>query len=540
MVERRRATAILALVLALPRAAAAAPDDDPYEADTPPPVAASRPEPPPAPPEPAKPSEPPRPAEPARPSEPAPRARPIDTPDKARVRYTLEGIELRGNQRTASRVVLRYVRFRAGDVLDVDDPELELTRYRLLGTGFFASVELSLRKGTRRGAALLVIEVVERNTFVVENLSLGLAADQDTAGNSKPLSAFVGVEAAETNLVGTGITLGAGVAVAADQLALRARFADPALAGTGWSASATILYNDALDFFGNRAVAFESPSLVQREVTDYAVVSYRRFGGTLGTGHDLTLTTQLHLDYHLEQIDATVPTVASHMRGETREPIRFDILGGKSVLSTVRAGVLHDTRDAPFLTTRGTLASATVTLGLPPLGSSYGFQKVELGVRRWFRLPWSHVLRLGAYGGGIAGDAPFFEKFYVGDFTDLLPDRVLDLAPDRRQPPNLLGTDIAEVRYGDFAAKLDVEYRVPVYAGRGAVYGVDVFATAGLYGVATRRELTDPPTGYAGARRIPVDLTYNLGVRVDTKIGGITLAFSNLLGLLPARHGAPP
>jgi hypothetical protein len=117
---------------------------------------------------------------------------------------------------------------------------------------------------------------------------------------------------------------------------------------------------------------------------------------------------------------------------------------------------------------------------------------------------------------------------------------VLDLAPDRRQPPNLLGTDIAEVRYGDFAAKLDVEYRVPVYAGRGAVYGVDVFATAGIYGVATRRELTDPPSGYAGARRIPVDLTYNLGVRVDTKVGGITLAFSNLLGLLPARHGAPP
>ena len=534
MGDRRRGTAILglALALALPTRAAAAEPDDPYDDGTPSPAPPSSPAAPILP--------PPKAVDPAPPRDPEPPARPVDPPGKTRIRYTLEGIELRGNQRTSGRVVLRYVRFRAGDVLDVDDPELELTRYRLLGTGFFASVELSLRKGGRRGAAVLVIEVVERNTFVLQNLSLGLAADEDTAGNSKPLSAFVGVEAAETNLAGTGITLGAGIGLAADQLALRARFADPALAGTGWSASATLLYNDALDFFGNRAVAFEAPSLVQREVTDYAVVSYRRFGGTLGTGHDLTLSTQFQLDYHLEQIDATVPTVASHIRGETREPIAFDILGGKSVLSTLHAGLLHDTRDAPFLTTRGTLASASVTLGLPPLGSSYGFQKVELALRHWFRLPWGHVARIGAFGGGIAGDAPFFEKFYVGDFTDLLPDRVLDLAPDRRQPPNLLGTDIGEVRYGDFAAKIDAEYRVPVYTGRGAVYGVDVFATAGVYGVATRRELTDPPTGYAGARRIPVDLTFNLGVRVDTKVGGITLAFSNLLGLLPARHGERP
>src|SRR5262249_42833185 len=74
-----------------------------------------------------------------------------------RIRYALEGIEIRGNTRTAPRVVLRYVKFRAGDVLDVEDPEIELTRYRLLGTGFFKSVQLSLRKGSRRGSAVLVI-----------------------------------------------------------------------------------------------------------------------------------------------------------------------------------------------------------------------------------------------------------------------------------------------------------------------------------------------------------------------------------------------
>ena len=457
---------------------------------------------------------------------------------KARLRYTLEGVEIRGNARTAARVILRYVKLRKGDVLDVDNPEIELTRYRLLGTGFFAKVSLSLRKGSTRGAATLVIEVEERNTFVVQNLWLAIAADEDTAGNARPLSAFTGIQAAETNLAGTGITLGAGVGLAADQLALRTRFVDPALAGTGWSAAATLLYNDARDFFGNRDVSFESPLLEQREVTRYAVVAYKRFGGTLGTGHDLGVSSWFSFDYHLEQIDAIVPTVASHVRGQTREPIDFDILPGKTVLSTLRAGLTYDTRDAQFLATRGTHASATLTAGAPPLGSDYSFARVELAAQRWLKLPWArHVLRLEAFAGGIAGDAPFFEKFYVGDFTDLLPDRLLDLAPDRRQPPNLLGTDIVEVRYGDFAAKLEAEYRIPIYTGRGSIYGIDLFGAAGLYGVATTRDLRTPPSGYEGFARAPVDLTYNLGLRIDTSVGGATFAFSNLLGFLPARSG---
>ena len=41
-----------------------------------------------------------------------------------------------------------------------------------------------------------------------------------------------------------------------------------------------------------------------------------------------------------------------------------------------------------------------------------------------------------------------------------------------------------------------------------------------------------------GFERAPLDITYNLGLRVDTSVGGLTLAFSNLFGLIPARRGA--
>jgi len=454
-----------------------------------------------------------------------------------KLRYTLEGIETRGNFRTADRVILRYLPFGVGDVLEVGDPELELLRFRLLGTGFFSAVSLSLRKGRRRGTAVLVITVVERNTIIVEQVWMGMAADEDTDGNAEPLSPYLGLQVAETNLAGTGITLGAGVGVAADQLALKVRFADPAFASSTWSVHAELRYSSARDFFGNSQVSFESPLLEQREVTDYAVVSYHRFGGVLGAGHDLTLSTRLIFDYQLERLEAVVPTVASHVRGNTREPIDFDVQPGDSVLSALRAALIYDTRDTPFLTTRGTLAAIHGSLALPPLGSSYSFQKLELRFKHWWRLPWKHVVSFEAQAGVIAGDPPFYEKLYVGDYSDLLPDRILGLNPDRRQPPNYLGTDIVEVRYGDYAAKLEGEYRVPLYSGGDSIYGIDLFGGLGLYGVATKRELTDPPSGYEGAEQIPVDLTYNLGLRLETYIGGFTLAFSNLLGLLPGRGG---
>ena len=125
-------------------------------------------------------------------------------------------------------------------------------------------MQLSLRRGTRRGTAVLVIEVAERNTLIVQNLWIGIAADEDTAGNSKPLSAFAGIRAAETNLLGTGIALGAGIGFAADQLALRAHVEDPAFAGTSWSGLLSVLYANTVrpfDAVGLRSV-LQRPDVV--------------------------------------------------------------------------------------------------------------------------------------------------------------------------------------------------------------------------------------------------------------------------------------
>ncbi|HQK20369.1 MAG TPA: hypothetical protein PLJ27_23120, partial [Polyangiaceae bacterium] len=84
------------------------------------------------------------------------------------------------------------------------------------------------------------------------------------------------------------------------------------------------------------------------------------------------------------------------------------------------------------------------------------------------------------------------------------------------------------------------EYRIPLYRGSSAVYGIDFFGAGGVYAVASERDLRDPPRGYSGLARIPVDLTFNLGLQIDTNAGGFTFAFSNILGFIPVRSEATP
>jgi outer membrane protein insertion porin family len=455
-------------------------------------------------------------------------------------KYTLEGIEVRGNTTTLARVVLRYVPFHSGDVLDVDSRELELTRFRLLSTGFFRDVQLSLRRGTRRGNVILVVAVAERNTIIVDGLWLGASRDVGPDGSARPLTAYGGARVTETNLAGTGIALGGAFAVADDQLALRARLADPQFLKTNWVAEAEVLYNAARDFFGNHDVLVDQSDPTETS-RDFAIAAYKRFGGRIAAGHDLGISSQIVFGYRIEKIDAPLlPLAASQNVGLDVAPIDFMLIRGSSVLSTLGATFTSDTRDEPFLPTRGYQLVASVEASLTPIGSDYPYAKLVLQGSEWFPLPWGHVVHVEAFAGGVFGNAPLFERFYVGDLSDLLPDRALDLKFDVGLAPNLLGTDIVETSYGNYAAKIDAEYRIPLYRGVRSIYGVDFFASLGVYGLANESDFLDHPRGYSGFSTIPIDLTFNAGLRVDTQAGGFVFGVSNLvgLGIVPVRGQA--
>jgi hypothetical protein len=102
-----------------------------------------------------------------------------------------------------------------------------------------------------------------------------------------------------------------------------------------------------------------------------------------------------------------------------------------------------------------------------------------------------------------------------------------------------LGTQVVEVRYGQYAAKLGAEYRVPLYRGHRSILGIDLFGSTGIYSVFSDREIQRHAPDYSGAALIPVDLTANLGFRMDTSAGGFVFAFSNVLYFLAVSTEGP-
>jgi len=116
----------------------------------------------------------------------------------------------------------------------------------------------------------------------------------------------------------------------------------------------------------------------------------------------------------------------------------------------------------------------------------------------------------------------------------------LDLNLDFRRTHNLLGTSIREFDKEDLAARVDFEYELPIHRGGGDIRGIDAYAGAGVFLLADRTALRTSLPGYEGLSRIPVDLTFDLGVQADTVIGLFKVGFSTLIGFLPDFGQANP
>ena len=472
-------------------------------------------------------------------------------PAMAKLIYVLERVEISGNGMDAD-VIKRFVPFKPGDPLDVEDPEIERTRYRLLGTGWFNDVRLRLRRGSARGRVVLVIDVQERNTLTVSRVFGGLARVVGQHGTGPDsLRPYAGLGLYESNMLGEGFGIGATAVFSEAQLGLDLRYHDPLRLGSGFDLNGRLFYNDAREFFGRHPVdvSIECPEpdpdekkppeeLCDPDVrAQRAVVIYDRFGIGFGTSHELTSNLRYELDWlgELVRVNAK-PRSAITARGkhdEVSEPIDFHIDDGVSRVSSLRLGLILDRRDDPALPSKGQLIRFDARIGTGLLGSSYDFARVEADARQFFRLPWHHVLSLGGFVGTVFGPAPFFYRFYAADLSDLLPSRALELNLDHRRTHNLLDTSIKEFDKEDLAARLDFEYQLPLHRGGGDVRGIDAYAGAGVFLLAEREALRTGLPGYHGFERLPIDLTFDLGVQADTVIGVFRIGFSSFIGFLP-------
>jgi len=216
------------------------------------------------------------------------------------------------------------------------------------------------------------------------------------------------------------------------------------------------------------------------------------------------------------------------------QAIDFPIREGDSVLSVLGVTVDFDTRSDPVLPEAGFRLVADGQLATRLWGSDYDYGKLTLGYDYYSRLPWRrHVLAVRLFGGVVVGDdAPFFEQFFVGDLNRLLPPRALGLNFSTQPSRALLGLDaIRSERYAPIAGRAALEYAIPLWRGHKLVYGGDFFALVGVFAMTSFDQLRARDTSLGDA--VPLDLTLDIGFRLDTYIGIFTLSVANAIGRIP-------
>ena len=201
------------------------------------------------------------------------------------------------------------------------------------------------------------------------------------------------------------------------------------------------------------------------------------------------------------------------------------------MLSLLAVTIERDTRSDPVLPQRGSLLSLTGEFSSALIGSGYDYFKLKALYRQYLPLRWGHVLSFNVGGGVVFGKAPFFEKFFIGDFNDLVPSRALGLNFSTLPSRNIFGTAISSKRYEEFAARASLEYIVPWFRGGKFFYGGDFFVDVGLIMLTSRKELQVRDQDLS--QSIPVDMTLDAGLRLDTRVGVFRLSIGNGLGRIP-------
>ncbi|MDX2020148.1 MAG: BamA/TamA family outer membrane protein [Deltaproteobacteria bacterium] len=438
-------------------------------------------------------------------------------------RYVLEGVVVRGNRKTREGTILKVLGLKSGDVVTAADRRVVAARSRLLALGYFLDVRLSLDKGRSRGSAILVVEVQERGTIIINGLYLG---------TSEATTLWGGLDVAETNLLGRGVMLSGGLVRSSTPSVPGAQAGHAYRLGVGvplfdldgpWI-TANFIYGRGSEFFRAKGGTQEV------DPKDHVAANTRRLGGRAGVGVFLSRTTRFFAEGRLERLQAALPDIRSRDLGAGRlDRIDFSIAEGESHLASVLLSLDVDTRDDPFLPRAGNRLLFSLESGMGAAFADYSFSKgviayshhIPVGKRR-------HSFALHAFGGLIHGNAPYFDRFFVADLNQLLPPRALGQNFSTLPSYNFFDNGIGEHRFADYAGRVMLEYSVALWRGRGFFYRADLFTGVGLFALTQAHDLRLRSGSIYDA--LPVDATADFGVRLDSAIGIFNLSVANFLG----------
>jgi hypothetical protein len=136
----------------------------------------------------------------------------------------------------------------------------------------------------------------------------------------------------------------------------------------------------------------------------------------------------------------------------------------------------------------------------------------------------SHALSFKAFGGLIQGKTPFFNQFFLNDYTPIVFGQ--------QAIPRALGLNFsASNDYDDLAFSVGSDYSVPIgFMSGGWIYRSFVYFTAQVAVSASLNGLQEDPQGRGIGTHFPGAL--DAGLKLDTSIGNITLSLAYIFNLV--------
>jgi outer membrane protein insertion porin family len=307
---------------------------------------------------------------------------------------TLRNIIINGNTRTQDKVIRREILVTPGD--DADAVRIERSMNRLRNLNYFSEVRDSLVATETNTVRDLVVNVTEQRTG---NFMIG-------AGFSTIDSVMGFVEVSQNNFdiqnwpsfTGGGQKARLGAEIGSNRQTIEANWIQPWLYG--------------------REMALQVDAY--RRMNSYDEYDDLRSGMAAGISYPVKVG-KIGFKQTFEQVSLDDVIFMNGGTYKYADGRTFTYVGSESGLNSMfRVYWTHDTRNKPFVPTRGMEATVFGEVGGSMLGGVYDVYKTGAQVRKWYGLPWKggHVLSLrgrmetvDAYG---QDEVPLNERLYLG------------------------------------------------------------------------------------------------------------------------------